>query len=121
MTTNEKLKHVLWVILIFLFVISACQRSTSEPNETKTVPSKTNLPSYDRQRADFDFLIKGISYEEIVARIGKEDRDIGSGLYILEYNLADGSKVYLQFSSLESLDKAYIKSTDGHIENIIEP
>ncbi len=84
------------------------------------MPLSTTIPR-ERQRDDFDFLEKGISYETVVDRIGKEDRDIGSGSYILEYKLADGSRVYLQFVSLESLERAYIVYDNGQVQDIVDP
>jgi hypothetical protein len=121
MIINKKFKQGLWIILILLLVVIACQRLTSKSNETKTAMPKIELPFHERQRTDFSFLEKGISYEEIVAHLGKEDRDIGSGLYILEYNLIDGSKIYMQFRSLKSLDTASIVYVDGRAEDIIGP
>ncbi len=83
--------------------------------------SKTAFPHLGNQRSDFDFLVKGISYKEVVAHVGKEDRDVGSGTYILVYNLVDGSKIYLQFFTLEHLYSASIRYADGRSEFIIEP
>jgi hypothetical protein len=120
MATHKKFKQGLWIILILAVI--ACQRLTSKPNETKTVVPKMELPFQGRKRADFDFLKAGISYKEIVARVGKADRDTGFGSYIFEYDLADGSIMCIQFMmSLESIDSVYIIYADGKGENIIGP
>jgi hypothetical protein len=53
--------------------------------------------------ADFDFLELGMSYDEIVSRVGEADRDIGSGVHLMVYELADGTEIVLSFPSLASL------------------
>lgn len=108
-------------MLFIILILSSCLPSTSTQPVIKATTDRTALPQYSRQISDFNFLELGISYEEVVESVGKEDVDIGSGTYILEYNLADGSKIYLQFISLDSLDRAYIVYSDGQIKNIIEP
>ena len=113
MNSIEKLKKSLWLILILL-MINACQA----PNCGSPEPT---VGASERQKSDFNFLAKGMSYDEIVAHVGKEDRDIGSGLYILEYSLSDGSKVHLSFATLDSLYIASLISVDGQTEYIIKP
>jgi hypothetical protein len=109
----EKLKKSLWLILILL-MINACQaQSCGSPEPT--------VSARERQKSDFNFLAKDMSYDEIVAHVGKEDRNIGSGLYILEYSLSDDSKVYLSFATLDSLYSASLISVDGQTEYIIKP
>ena len=108
-------------ILFTLFVLCACKNQASDHPEMRMALTTTTVPFHERQISDFDFLEKGISYEEVVTRVGKEDKDIGSGLYILEYNLANGSRVYLHFITLKCLEKAYIVHSNGQIESIIEP
>ncbi len=83
--------------------------------------TKTTLPRNERQKSDFDFLKKGMSYKEIVERVGEADRDVGSGLYVYEYALADGSRIYLSFASITSLLSANIKYPDGRSESLVQP
>jgi hypothetical protein len=33
--------------------------------------------------------------QDVIARLGAPDRDVGSGIYILEYRLRDGSHVWI--------------------------
>lgn len=120
MTNTKKAIQSLCILFIFL-VINGCQNPPSAQPRTRTETYSTTFPQHERYRSDFDFLEIGISYEEVLDHVGKEDIDIGSGSYIMEYNLADGSKVYLQFISLNSLERAYIVYSDGQIEDIIEP
>lgn len=122
MTTDKKLEQVLWIIFILFLIVGACQKLVSEANEIKAVIPKLELSFQGRKRADFDFLKTGISYQEIVARVGKADRDTGFGSYIFEYDLADGSILCIQFMmSLESIDRAYVVYADGRGEAIIGP
>ena len=37
-----------------------------------------------------------LTVSQILGRFGKPDRDIGSGIYIYEYDLSDGRKVRIQ-------------------------
>ena len=64
--------------------------------------------------ADFDFLKAGMSYSEIVSRVGKPSEEVGSGLYIFHYNLSDGKVISLYFAKLDSLmmAKVYDPQTD---------
>jgi len=63
--------------------------------------------------SDFDFLKPGISREEVVRRVGEPDRIVGSGLYICQYDLADGRKIMLSFPTPEELGGAWIINKDG--------
>jgi hypothetical protein len=108
--------------LAFISLVGCSGKPFHNPkDEGIDVPQQPTMQSAGRQKTDFDFLKPGISYNEIVAKVGKEDRDIGFGLYILEYTLGDGSRIYLQFSSLESLDRAFIVYSDGKEEVIAGP
>ena len=75
-----------------------------------TLLAACNVPGgqQGRQLGDFDFLELGMSYDAVVAVVGEADRDVGSGVYIMAYELADGRELLLQFVSLESLDGAYV-------------
>jgi hypothetical protein len=44
---------------------------------------------------------------EVIARLGAADRDVGSGLFVLEYRLQDGSKVWL--GSANYVDILYVR------------
>jgi len=71
--------------------------------------------------SDFEFLEPGMSLDKIVARAGDPDRDVGSGFYILEYDLADGGVVGLQFGGdPDSLLVAVYDSKDGTVIKLVE-
>jgi hypothetical protein len=57
---------------------------------------------------DVTFLKKGMSYTEIVQRIGEPATDIGSGLHIFVYPLPDGRNLWLSFGDLDHLQAARI-------------
>jgi hypothetical protein len=108
-------------LIVFISLLSACS-FTIKPTPTHvSAPTSisTDYPLSNRLLIDFDFLEYGISYDEIIKRVGKEDKDIGSGLYLLEYSLADGSKIILQFFTLESLNSAYLIYDDGKTESLV--
>jgi hypothetical protein len=68
------------------------------------VPPRTDF----RRRLDaFRALRKGMSYADAAAWVGFADRDIGSGIHILEYALEDGSRVLLGFPDFNRL--IYVK------------
>jgi hypothetical protein len=105
-------------LIVYISILSACSFTKKfTPTGLSTLtPISTASPTSNRQLTDFNFLEYGICYEEIVKMVGKEDRDIGSGLYLLEYTLADGSYIILQFFTLESQNSAYILYDDGKTE-----
>lgn len=71
------------------------------------------------QRPNLTFLTKGMSYDEIVAQIGEADRNIGSGINILQYDFSDGSVLTLQFVHLDHLDHASIREPDGSLKTLV--
>jgi hypothetical protein len=57
-----------------------------------------------RRRLDaFRALRKGMSYDAVTDWVGFADRDIGSGIHIMEYVLDDGSRVLLGFPDFNRL------------------
>lgn len=70
--------------------------------------------------SDFDFLEAGMGLEEIVERVGEPDRDVGSGVYLFHYDLADGRTVQLMFIDPDALAGAQVRGEDGTWIVIIE-
>jgi hypothetical protein len=68
----------------------------------------------------FDFLEVGMSLEEITARVGKPDRDVGSGIFLVQYDLADGRTVQLTFINPHKLIGAQVREKDGTWRDLIE-
>lgn len=114
-------KVSLFCLIVLISLLSSCGVfNKTKPTDFPThAPISTVSQIPNRKLTDFNFLEKGISYDEIVKKVGKEDKDIGSGLYLLEYSLADGSNIILQFFTLESLNNAYIIYDDGKTESLV--
>jgi multidrug efflux system membrane fusion protein len=53
---------------------------------------------------------KGMSLAEVRERVGDNEKDVGSGIHILEYRLDDGSRVLIGFPDLNRL--IYVKHED---------
>lgn len=68
---------------------------------------------------DFNFLTLGMSYDEIIAIVGEADRDIGSGVHLLIYNLNDGTEIMLSFVSLDDLLAVYRYDPKKAIREVI--
>lgn len=75
--------------IVFLAVVIAVVLGSS------TYVSHVILRATEKQEAldKFKTLRKGMSYEEIISIVGEPDQDIGSGLHVYLYNLADGTEV----------------------------
>ena len=70
-------------------------------------------------RSDFDFLRLGMSYQEVVARVGEADRDVGSGIHIMVYDLSDGTQIMLSFPSLDRLIAVHLYDPDRDTRELI--
>jgi hypothetical protein len=70
-------------------------------------------------RSDFDFLRLGMSYQEVVARVGDADREVGSGIHILVYDLSDGTQFMLSFPSLDSLMAVHLYDPERDTRELI--
>jgi len=74
--------------------------------------------------SDFDFLRRGMSLAEIINRVGIPDRDIGSGIFIIQYDLISECVVELVFldSRAEKLVDARARCQDGRaIDLLVNP
>ena len=70
-------------------------------------------------RSEFDFLRLGMSYQEVVDRVGEADRDVGSGIHIMVYDLSDGTQLMLSFASLEDLMAVHLYNPDRDTRELI--
>ncbi|AIQ37114.1 MULTISPECIES: hypothetical protein [Paenibacillus] len=67
------------------------QQNSSEPTEIKTA-TKEQLSKVTAK----------MTYEEVISILGAS-KDIGSGLYIIQYEYTDGQRFTLDFSSYDGL------------------
>ena len=70
-------------------------------------------------RSDFDFLRVGMSYQEVVDRVDEADRDVGSGIHIMVYDLSDGTQLMLSFASLDNLMAVHLYDPDRDTRELI--
>jgi hypothetical protein len=97
------------VAIIGLLLLAACTGGGPTPTPT----------SQRHMLEDFDFLVLGMTYDEVVAVVGPADQNVGSGLTIYRYELADGTSLLLNFGAGESLWKVFRASPDGTRELVL--
>ena len=74
--------------------------------------------------SDFSFLKRGMSLAEVINKIGRvPDRDIGSGIFIIQYDLFNDCIVELVFfdSRAEKLVDAMVRCQGGKVMHLLEP
>lgn len=78
-----------WLV-IFLPVITGCNHKPTEnaPRIESVVPSNRSL-TVD----SFRFIQSETTMQQVRSTVGEADREAGSGIYIYEYGLRDGSTV----------------------------
>jgi len=111
MTTASKItvRFCLWS-LAGVMLLASCNGSGTQQRISKPVLS------------DFEFLELGMEYDQVVTRVGEADRDIGSGVHLMVYELEDGTELVLSFPSLTSLAAAYLYDPEsGNQELILRP
>jgi len=75
-----------------------------------------------RKAGDFDFLEKGMSFQEIVGRVGKPDAEIGSGGYVYVYDIGEQQSVVLYFLQIDSLNTAQLLDNNNDIiKTLVSP
>lgn len=71
------------------------------------------------RESDFEFIQLGMSYQEVVDQVGEADRDIGSGVHLMVYDLQDGMQMILSFPSLDRLSAAYLYNPESDERQLI--
>ncbi|HLB65289.1 MAG TPA: hypothetical protein VJJ46_10640 [Anaerolineales bacterium] len=80
----------------------------------------TVTPGAGRTLEDFAFLELGMTPEQVTDIIGPPDRVVGSGVTGYSYDLADGSRISLNFGpSGRTLDRVLLIKPDGSREVIL--
>jgi hypothetical protein len=54
-----------------------------------------------------------MSLEEVTERVGMPHRDVGSGVYLFQYDLSDGRRLTLQFITKDELRGIWIVDNRG--------
>jgi hypothetical protein len=73
-----------------------------------------------RELALFRELRKGTPYADVVPWVGMADRDVGSGMHVLVYDLPDGSRVSLGYADFQKLMYARHEDKDGRTTELAE-
>jgi hypothetical protein len=73
---------------------------------------------FRRRIEAFRFLKKGMSYKEVISWVGEADRDVGSGIHIMVYDLDDGTFVGLGFPDFQRLVYAKHQPKDGNVREL---
>lgn len=96
----KKYRFVLIVLCALLFcimIVSSCGKQIPLYDEKKIdtylEPNKKVLPT----REDFSGVKEGMTFTEVVALVGRPQREIGSGAVIYEFDLSDGSTYAVYF------------------------
>lgn len=71
------------------------------------------------KESDFEFIQLGMSYQEVVEQVGEADREIGSGVHLMVYDLQDGTQMILSFPSLDTLSAAYLYDPESDERQMI--
>ncbi len=88
-------RYCLWC-LASVMLLASCSGYGTQRRTSKPILS------------DFEFLELGMEYDEVVAKVGEADRDIGSGIHLMVYELGDGTELVMSFPSLTSLLGVYV-------------
>lgn len=91
-------------ILLISFALAGCTDSRPSEPPTAVAPSSGQV---SRTIESFRFIGSGTTVGEVTARLGAPDRDLGSGLYVYGYELADGSEV--RIGSADGTNVLYVR------------
>ena len=72
------------------FMLAAC----THPPRSDAPTASISTPS-SRTVESFRFIGAATTIQDVAARLGAADRDVGSGLYVYAYRLADGRDVLI--------------------------
>jgi hypothetical protein len=74
-----------------------------EKKSHQTTVMSPKIPSTARSIETFAQIRVGMSMKQVIAICGLPDADIGSGIYIYVYNLADGSQVLISAANKNNI------------------
>ncbi|MCB1229043.1 MAG: hypothetical protein KDN19_02190 [Verrucomicrobiae bacterium] len=78
--------------LRFLILISLMLAGCTHIPRSEAPPASVSAPP-SRTVESFHFIGAATTLQDVIARLGAPDRDVGSGIYIYAYRLTDGSDV----------------------------
>jgi hypothetical protein len=92
------------------FDLKKCAAALDKPPRT----------DFARTPESFKALRAGMSLSQVRAWVGDAERDIGSGIHILEYALDDGSKVLIGFPDFNRLIYVKHRTTDDKVVDLVK-
>lgn len=99
-----------WILIAIIIIASVLALSLGHSTSTSVID--VPRPS-ERTLDDFTFVTQDTSYADIEARLGKPDKDIGSGIHIFVYELNDGGEVWFGFADLNQMIYAKYQTATG--------
>jgi hypothetical protein len=90
-----------------------------DPEKSATALDKAPRTDFGRKIEDFQALKKEMTIPDVTSWLGRPDRDLRDGIYIMEYTLPDKSRVLIGFQSFDKM--SYVKhETDGKTEDLVK-
>ena len=75
-----------------VLLLGGCAQPSRRVSSQAAAPAiSVGTHSLDQFRFDWP----RTTVQDVVAKVGKPDRDVGSGIRVLEYHLRDGSRVWI--------------------------
>ena len=78
--------------ILLVLILAGC--TSSHQSGTAAAPISGSKSSAQTVES-FRFIGPATTVQDVTARLGAPDRDVGSGLYVYAYRLADGSDVLI--------------------------
>ncbi len=86
------------VAIIFILTLCSCDLKREEPLDLNDTSTWFSVSSDEKATGDIAREIKnGMSFKEIVSLLGKPQRDVGKDVWIMQWDLSDGSKLNVCF------------------------
>jgi hypothetical protein len=94
--------------LRFAIVISVLLVGCATPRHSDApAPIAPTAPQASRSIESFRFIRPETTMQQVTAKVGAPDRDVGSGLYVYAYRLSDGTNVLI--GSADGLHILYVR------------
>ncbi len=118
---------IVFVLVTILVIIgSAFFIENKKINKSKEELAiiKETWPEYNEnrnlQKDDVGFLHKGISYEEIVEKLGEPDRCLGSGVTTCQYIISKNSYISIRLMDYENIQEILYVKNLGDDNNYVD-
>ena len=109
---------VISLIFGMLFVISSCQSQSIQESassttvitrDTTSVETTSSLPMITVEEVE-TLIANGVSLKDLIARMGNNYKECGSGAWILEWPLADGTYFQIWIQDVNRISDYRISS-----------